>query len=529
LSLVLLPAARAQPKPATTQESRFSRSAEAEITFQEGLLRYTNKQLPEAEEAFKKVIQTDPNDSEAYYYLGLAQVDQGKTAQAIDSFDRSLRLDPTRQEVRAARATANIRAGKYDAAREDVDALAPDPRWTSLVHYLRGQIAYAQGNLDVAAKEFSAAKTAGGTEAEPAGFYEGLTYLRMRQLVQARGAFRETAIDPIRDPSFAAAARQLDAKLAEQSTAGTARPWSAQLTLSYVYDSNVVQLGAIQVGGISHKADSRIVVQPQGSYNFLHTDKLDIGVQGSGYFAFQFDLNDFDIASYQAGPYINYRITDNLSAGAYYAFNYIEFGHDPYLNRNIVSPYLAYTEPNFGYTQLSYIFEARQFSEEFDTAALRHALDRDGQFHTVSVVQGITTPELFSGVGKSELELIYRFKNQNTVGSDYDYYGNEIAANFSTPLPFWQLHADAGVSYEMDNYRHPNTLDTVGHDHDKRYDQVWNATVGVQREIFKGCNVRVDYTYTNDDSNVQFNPGTGPNGLYSYDRSQVAVRLIYTF
>src|SRR5581483_735532 len=129
MSLALCKIAGAQPKPApTTNESRFSRSAEAEITFQEGMLRYTNKQLPEAEEAFKKVIAVDPNDAEAQYYLGLAQVDQGKYADAIASFDRSLRLDPTRQEVRAARATANIRAGHYDAARDDVDKLAPDPR-----------------------------------------------------------------------------------------------------------------------------------------------------------------------------------------------------------------------------------------------------------------------------------------------------------------------------------------------------------------------------------------------------------------
>ncbi len=184
LSLAMVPYTRAQTAP-VTQESRFSRSAEAEITFQEGLLRYTNKQLPEAEEAFKKTLQADPADAEAYYYLGLAQVDQNKNAEAIESFNQSLRLDPTRLEVRAARATANIRAQKYDAAREDIDALAPDPRWDSLVHYLRGQLAYQQGDLDTAAREFALAKKAGGTEATPAGFYEGLTYLRMRQLVRA--------------------------------------------------------------------------------------------------------------------------------------------------------------------------------------------------------------------------------------------------------------------------------------------------------------------------------------------------------
>src|SRR4051812_23091053 len=111
------------PAPAQTQpaakESRFARGAEAEILFQEGVLRYTNKQLPEAETAFRKVIQADPADADAYYYLGLAQTDQGKSVDAIDSFNQSLRLDPTRNEVRAARATASIRAGNYDSAQQD--------------------------------------------------------------------------------------------------------------------------------------------------------------------------------------------------------------------------------------------------------------------------------------------------------------------------------------------------------------------------------------------------------------------------
>src|SRR5437764_14991782 len=89
----------------TRTEARFSRGAEAEILFQQALLQYTkSKQFPEAEANFKKVIESDPADAEAYYYLGLVQVDEGKPSEAIESFNQSLKLDPTRQEVRAARA-----------------------------------------------------------------------------------------------------------------------------------------------------------------------------------------------------------------------------------------------------------------------------------------------------------------------------------------------------------------------------------------------------------------------------------------
>ena len=279
------------------------------------------------------------------------------------------------------------------------------------------------------------------------------------------------------------------------------------------------------------KADSRIVVQPYGSYSLIRNDKLDAALQGSGYFAYQFELNDFDVASYQIGPYVSYRLSRNVTAGLQYAFNYIEFGHDPYLNRNIVTPSLTIIEPKMGaYTQLYYQFEARQFQDQFahldpTTTSLdaRNTLDRDGQVHTFGLTQSFATPEIFKDAGASNLELTYRLSDQETRGSDYDALTNQVGLIFSTPLPFWKLKADAGVSYEVDNYRHPNSLDTV--DHHQRFDQILNASVGVQREIFKGCSVRVDYNYTNSNSNVDF----AGQGIYDYDRHQVGVRLIYNF
>ena len=425
---------------------------------------------------------------------------------------------------------AEIRVQKYDAARADVDHLAADPRYTSLVHFLRGQILYQQGDIEAAGKEFAAAKAAGGTEAGPANFYEGLTYLRLRQNVRARAAFRETIIDPERDPTVANVARTLDAALAEQEGISPKR-LSGSFTLSYVYDSNVVQIGGAVAGLPSNQSDSRIVIQPSLNYLLIHNDKFDAVIQGSGYFAYQFELNDFDTSSYQVGPYVSYRLSRNVTAGLQYAFNYIEFGHDPYLIRNIVTPSLTIIEPKMGaYTQLYYQFEARQFQDQFahldpTTTSLdaRNTLDRDGQVHTFGLTQSFATPEIFKDAGASNLEVTYRLSDQETHGSDYDALTNQVGLIFSTPLPFWKLKADAGVSYEVDNYRHPNSLDTV--DHHQRFDQLLNASVGVQREIFKGCSVRVDYNYTNSNSNVDF----AGQGIYDYDRHQVGVRLIYNF
>ena len=62
----LAPFGGAQTTRLTTKpskESRYSRSPEQEITFQQGLLHYSRAQLPQAEQEFASVIKTDPADA----------------------------------------------------------------------------------------------------------------------------------------------------------------------------------------------------------------------------------------------------------------------------------------------------------------------------------------------------------------------------------------------------------------------------------------------------------------------------------
>src|SRR6187551_1082408 len=61
---------KATTSTATTHESRFSRSAEREILFQDGLLAYNRGELAAAEKDFQQVVKGDPADAEAWYYLG---------------------------------------------------------------------------------------------------------------------------------------------------------------------------------------------------------------------------------------------------------------------------------------------------------------------------------------------------------------------------------------------------------------------------------------------------------------------------
>jgi TolA-binding protein len=507
-----------QPLP-RTRETRFSRSAEGEIRFQQGLLRYNSGQLALAEADFRGLVTDDPADSEAWYFLGLSQLDQQRPGDAVESFDQSIRLDPAPYEVHAARARSLIQLNRFDEAAKELDHLKGNPDFRGLEQYLRGQMLYQQGDLEGAAAAFAASRAAGGTEAAPAGFYEGLTYIRMRQLVRARQSFREGSSGQDRDPTLAAASEQLDAVLTLQEK--PARPWEAQITLSYEYDTNVLQIGTNvpDPAGISGQEDSRIVLTPRGSYSFLRNERIDVGVEGSGYFAWQFDLHDFDIASYQAGPYANYKIRDNLYASARYAYNYVEFGHEKFLQRHVITPQLTAIQKDFGYTSAFYQFQTR----EFEDAPATPELERDGTSHTVGILQGINLPSIFRDAGPANLEVGLRYERQLADGSDFDAHFYSGGATLYTPLPWWKLRADVGLNLEYDDYDNGNSLDA---DLDTRRDFEINFVAGLSRQITKDIAVRMDYTYTDNDSNVETVLDSAP---YEYDRHQFGVRLTYTF
>jgi hypothetical protein len=232
-------------------------------------------------------------------------------------------------------------------------------------------------------------------------------------------------------------------------------------------------------------------------------------------------LSDFDIESYQGGPYINYKIKDNVFASLRYGFNFIRVGKEDFLTRNIVTPQVTFIEPKFGYTSGYYQFQSRQFADEST-----EALDRDGTNHILGVVQGINLPPLFRDAGPANLELTYRFEHQDTDGSDFDGNFHTAGVTIYTPLPFWKLRADFGATIDFEQYSHGNSLDNDG---DKRRDTEWSAVVGLTRQINANWAFRVDYSYTNRNSNVALISDGAERRPYEYDRHLVGMRLIFSY
>lgn len=491
------------------------RSGESQVRFEQGRLAYHNGQFSDAEAAYRKCIAADPRDAQSHYFLGLALTAEDRSTDAVAAFNEALNLDPGLTEARAGRAAALIRSKQFNAAAGDIDAMASDAQWADTVAYLRGQLAYATGDYKTAASSFAEVRSRGGDEASAAGLYEGLSYVQLKQLNRAQAALRDVGRIE-RDPSVAAASRALDSSI--DVNTGRSRPYRVQVAMGYEWDSNVALIDNDTTVPTKHKQDGRFVIQPQASFSAIRNERVEAGVDTTNYFAFQTLDNNFDVASYQVGAFGNFRIRENLFAGIRYDFNYVELGHDSFLNRNMLTPSVTLLEPRLGYTTAYYQFEARQFK----TVPPTTPLDRDGHNHVFGVIQGFDLYRMArAGLDAPRLEVGLRYENDDTRGSDFD--GNFFGASgaFITPIcRNWT--GDVGLEFTYFNYNNANSLDTARRD---REDFEVRPRIGVTWRVNRYVAVRGDYTFTYHQSNVL----AGNLRPYQYNQHIVGARVILAY
>ena len=141
----------------------------------------------------------------------------------------------------------------------------------------------------------------------------------------------------------------------------------------------------------------------------------------------------------------------------------------------------------------------------------------------LGIVQGINLKPFFRDAGPANVELAYRYDNQATTGTDFDGDFHTVSATLYSPLPFWKLRADVGVAASYEGYDNANSLDADG---DERNDWEFAVSAGVTKQIYESTALRIDYTYTDHNSNVETAVGQKP---YEYDRHLFGVRLIFSY
>ena len=301
------------------------------------------------------------------------------------------------------------------------------------------------------------------------------------------------------------------------------RRWNLAVLSGYDYDSNVALIPGLSstpvgmLGKSGGPGDSRWTAASFAEYRLVQNEQWILGLIGSTYDTWQFRLDRFNFQDYMGGAYSNVALGKRFILGNRYEFHEDLLGGKQFAVDHRLTPNFTIREGSDG--RIGHFTTYYEW-ESIDISGLVYAapaLIRSGNIHSVGATQAFYLAD-----GGGRLFLGYRHDQAFTAGSDFDRRTEQLDARLEYPLPF-KIVANVEARYFWDNYSNPNSIDFLNR---ARRDRRIEARVGLQRFINRNVSVRVEYIYTENDSNVANLFGVHP---YMYNRNLMTTQLIYDF
>lgn len=377
-------------------------------------------------------------------------------------------------------------------------------------------MAYQDGKYEEAWRQLQPLDRADPTVA----YYRGLTLQALGRTEDAAGEFQASGIKSPSDepwqPTMSAQAYQtgIAAEPAE------ARPWNLTLLTGLEYDSNIrLAPNFAGLGSGIKRNDGRAVAALFGDYQLWSGEAGNFGLLGSVYQTGQFQLSEFNVTNFAGGFYANKSLGDQWLVGVNYQLNETLLDGQQFALDHRLVPNLTYLT-EWGHTTAYYEFN----DIDLRSPALIPAQERSGTTNSVGVTQAFY---LLEGAGR--LYFGYRYGKTRSDGSDFDFNSNMLTARVEVPLEELKIPylndvvVDAEYRFFRDRYDNANSLDFFGN---ARRDYRNEVRTGLQKFFSKNVSVRLDYTYTDNQSNVANLFGVH---FYEYSRHVVSSQLIYDF
>jgi Flp pilus assembly protein TadD len=443
--------------------------------------------------------QNPSSDTFLAYQHAVLLLRTGNTQQALDELSRVAAEPNAPPEVLLDLSLAQLQAGNSAQAESTVrDYLRRHPADAHAQHVL-GVVLLSQQRRDEAADVFKLAGTDQAT----------VQRLMLAAHSSTESQPAEGQVLATDDPAMSAAACGPPA----DACAPPPRRWNLSWLNAYEYDTNVPSLARFEgLGDEVDRYDSRWVTALFGEYRFIQEPDWTLGLTGSVFEGWQFDLHDFSVQDYSGGAYTNYAWGDFL-AGINYQYHTTYLGNEHLADDHRLVPTLSYLGYDWGHTTVYFEYDTASSSAPF----LIPAQIQSGDANAVGVTQALYT---FGGNGR--IYAGYRFENFAGEGDDFDRDTHMVTGRIEHPLG-WGWIGDVEGRYFWDDYKNPHSLDFFER---ARSDQRLEFRAGLQRNLNLHWTVRLDYTFIDTNSNVENLFGVN---FFEFDRHIVSSQLIYTF
>jgi tetratricopeptide (TPR) repeat protein len=230
LAALLLVALLIPPLPARAQ------SSEADVFVAAAILAYEDKRYDEAVGLLNQALQIDPENVDAYYYLGLSNLAQGKREPAVEALEKARARSPEDLAVLTQLGVTYFTLEQYDKAEPLLTRVFSVAPRTDGVGYYVGFMRYRKKDYQGALRAFQTGATQDPDLQQLTRFYTGLTLAQLnlpeRAAAEVEEALRLQPTSPLTGPAE---------RLRDTLAASRAREkrFSAELRLGVFHDSNV--------------------------------------------------------------------------------------------------------------------------------------------------------------------------------------------------------------------------------------------------------------------------------------------------
>jgi tetratricopeptide (TPR) repeat protein len=467
LAFVLLAALVLPPVPARAQQS------EADVFVANAIIDYEDKRYDEAGALLNQAIQLDPDNVDAYYYLGLTNLAQGKHEQAADALEKARAKAPEDLAILTQLGVTYFVMEQYDKAEPLLTRVFNAAPRTDGVGYYVGFIRYRKGDHQGALRAFQAGATDDTNLKQLTRLYTGLALARLglpeRAAAEVEEALKLAPTSPLTGP----AERLRDAVATQRDRE---KRFTAELKLGVFHDSNA-PLQPEPSGDIVAES-VRASLRPKASFGELFGVRLEYAWFRKGPWessvSYQFfqtvnnDLPKLNIENHLGTVGVTYRDAIGgmpYQAGASFIYDYLTLDNDEFLQRKTFLLYGTLVESDKNITTGQLRFQNKEFSND----SLFHEELRDANNYLAGVLHVFRFAQ-----DQHFIKLGYQFDLEDTDGRNFDYNGHRLIVGGQYTYKWDEYQTRFRYDYDVHFriYKHPHSLLPISFPDTKKRDDI---------------------------------------------------------
>lgn len=426
--------------------SNGSASERSKRLYTKGLVELHAGRVQEALQLFDEAVLADPLDSLAWYYRGVTRNRSGDRRGAIDDLRKAWEINPKLFDAALDLGVALVEEGRFAEALDPLQQARNAPELEAQAMLYIG-IALFRLDRPAQARSYFAAVLEKDPELEAVARYH-LGILDYRE-----GRWRKAKQEFLRTKTL-----KPNSPVAEQASQFLGRieqiereRWSVFGSVGLQYDSNVILAPSSDFGasfaksdvGVTQQADARGTVQLGGYYQIARTRTAQLAAGYEFYQSLHVELRKFDLQDHRG--VVSFADRRHWGEwGAVGRYDYFLLDLDDFLREGSLSPFARIDEGNLGWTELSFQLRRRDFLKpEF------HIRD------STNYIPGIAQAFFLRGNRQRYLTVSYFFEVEDTApgraSRAFAYEANQVGLGLTWSLP-WSVQAQFDYAFRHKVY-----------------------------------------------------------------------------